>query len=186
MKDLEIEIKYEVKRHFDLSERILGQEFNLSGTGREKNSFLDFNGRLAEMKTRLRIREYCKEIIGTQKKKGKISKKGVKLIPEINIEFEGSLENTIKFFYGIGAEETRYYEKENRDTYFGPDGYVICLDTILDGNKRRYFVEVEGPKHSGVIKYVERIGLLEKKFEARVVKQSYYELFARPRKNPVF
>lgn|SRR3989338_1230457 len=182
LEDLEIEIKYEVKKHYDLGERILGQEFLLNGTGGEKNSFLDFDNRLGEIKTRLRIREYCNEVIGTIKRNGKISQEGVKSIPEKNIGFKDTLENTIGFFRWFGAEETKYYEKENRDTYLGEGGYVICVDTILDRGRLRYFVEVEGPKNKGVIRCVEKIGLLEKKFEARVVRESYYEMFAKKRK----
>lgn len=179
--NLEKEIKFEVKSHNGL---FLSPDFRLAGYGKERVSFLDLNGIMIAASKKLRIKEYNNEIILTVKQKGK-SVQGVKSQPEWQLYSNNNFEQALEFFKAMGMEEIGYYEKESRITYdiWHPEGqYIICLDDILDGGKCRRFVEVEGPCEKGILEMADKIGIYKPELEARVVKESYFDMFARKRR----
>ena len=175
--NLEIEIKFEVKTHKGI---ILGKDFVQTGTGIERVSFLDLNGMLSTDSKKLRVKEYNNEVAVTVKQKGK-SKDGIKSQPEWPLYSKSNFQETLDFFAALGMKKIAYYEKKNRDTYNFKDN-VICLDTILENNKPRYFVEVEGLDNDSIIAMSKSMGIYNPALEAKVMKASYFEMFARKRK----
>lgn len=175
--NLEIEIKFEVKTHNGI---ILGKNFVQTGNGIEKVSYLDLNGMLSADSKKLRVKEYNNDVAVTIKQKGK-SKDGIKSQPEWPLYSRSDFKETLDFFRALGMKEVAYYEKKNRDTYKFKD-HVICLDTILENNKPRYFVEVEGLDNDSILAMSRSMGIYNPALEAKVMKASYFEMFAKKRK----
>lgn len=174
---LEKEIKFEVKTHDGLIQTEFGK---LIGEGREKNSYFDFNNNLKKRNASFRVREYCNKTLLTLKEKGRYED-GIKIKPETNIEFSSRFEDALKFFQKLGGKEIAYYEKEDRRTY-DSGWYIICLDTIIDNGKTRYFVEIEAPVKTHILQKAKKLGIYAPELEARVMEQSYLEMFARKRR----
>ena len=185
MSGLEIEIKYEVDTHSNL---VLSSA-KLISAGLEQNSYIDFNKSLSSKGSSLRVRGYNNEVIITLKEKGVILPSGVKKKPETNIPLNYDFNETLRFFSKIGAAETGYYEKKHRaimDLVFKKEHFAICLDTIVANKNERYFIEIEGSEESKILELADKIGINNPKLNTRVIKSSYYELFAMPRANPIF
>lgn len=178
MPDLEIEIKYEIKGFDGLK---LSQA-TLLASGIEKNSFMDIGSILAKKSKRFRIREYNNEVLLTIKGKN-LSSDDIKHVPEKNAVMGCSYNEALKFFEELGYREIAFYEKFTRNTYRLND-CIVCADMIIDQEKRqpRYFVEIEGPSNERILANARIIDINNPGLEARVIKESYFKMFARPRK----
>ncbi len=173
---MEIEVKIEVK-DFSPFEKILSKEIfdEIRDWVFEDNLVFDMEDlKLKKEGKLLRVRKTGENVVLTFK--NKVEKKSSKYKVREEIEIKVSdFENTIKILEGLGYKVFFRYQKF-RKVYSYSSNHV-CFDKTPIGN----FIEIEGDE-SFILKIAKKLGFAKKDF----LKDTYYDLFLKNRKNEEF
>ncbi len=170
---MEIEVKIEVK-DFSPFEKILSKEIfdEIRDWVFEDNLVFDVEDlKLKKEGKLLRLRKTGENIILTFKNKVEKKYSEYKVREEIEIKVS-DFENTIKILKGLGYKVFFRYQKFRK--IYSRSSNHVCLDKTPIGN----FIEIEGDENF-ILKMAEKLGFTKKAF----LKETYYELFLKKRKN---